>query len=81
MGEKIADLGFLTVKGANLAVEINESAAGSGRHDIHLQGVGIRIDLTPAELVIAGATILAASRKLRQMKKISKKTITDGPFN
>lgn len=73
MGEKIADLAFLTIKGTNLTVEINESASGNGRHDIHLQGVGIRIDLSPAELVIAGATVLAASQKLRNMKNVSEK--------
>lgn len=81
MGEKIADLGVLAVKGLDLVVEINEAASGDGRHDIHLQGTGVRLDLTHPEWVLAGATILVAAQKLRQMKNIPATTIADEPLN
>lgn len=81
MGEKISDLSNFSLKGFNLTVELNESSSANQRHEIHLQGDGVRIDLTPSELVLAGATFLKAAEKLRQLKEIPDAGFFDASLN
>ncbi len=81
MGEKIIDLVHLSIKEFNLTVELNEASSANSRHEIHLQGDGVRIDLTPYELILAGATFLQAAEKLRQLKKIPDAGFIDATLN
>jgi len=81
MGEKIADIAFISIKGFDLVVELNEAASGNGQHEIHVQGTGLRIDLNPTELVLVGAAILNAAEKLRKIKNIPATGLTNEPLN
>lgn len=72
MGEKIANLAQIDLKGTVFNLEINASATGASQHDFHLQSAGMRLDFDVYDLLMASSALLNSADKLRTLKKIDK---------
>lgn len=72
MGEKIKNLGRLSLSKATeeFEVELNHPPSGRGERQIHFQSSSFRAEMTESEFMQFCAAVKLAATKLRKQKKI-----------
>ena len=68
MGEKLEDLGIITVSGRRFQVDANLGLPGRGGRDIHIQNDRYRFQLYEGKYLTFLAKILAADAKVKKSK-------------
>lgn len=70
MGEKIKDLGTISIGKAMLKIELNKGTKARGKYDIHIQNNKIRLNLDEYEFAKLANGIIFASEKIKKNKGI-----------
>ena len=70
MGEKIAKLNMITIKGVPYEIELNHPVTGATERQIHIQSSICRIEMVDNEFYQFYSAVKLASEKLRRLKKL-----------
>lgn len=70
MGEKIANLGKISLRECNIDVEINHPLSAGMPRQIHIQSNNFRFELNEDEFIRLVSAVLLAKEKLKRQKKI-----------
>jgi hypothetical protein len=68
MGEKVKDIGKLTIKGANFDIELNEPIDSVSGGTIHIQNNDFRMDMPQIDFYEMAATVILAKAQLLHIK-------------
>lgn len=72
MGEKIEDLGEITISGIRFGVDANLGLPGRGGRDIHIQNNRLRFQMYERQYLDFLGKIISANEKIKKSKGLKK---------